>query len=52
MSFHDTHHLYHIIAIPEMLYAVDIWYTPKHHSHAEQIALGLVGTVNKLTKVQ
>ena len=35
-----------------MLYAADIWYTPSHHSDPERIALGSVGTVNKLTKVQ
>ena len=48
LSYHNTHHLYHSIAIPKILHAVDIWYTPIRHSNPTKKAFGSVGFANKL----
>jgi hypothetical protein len=52
MSFHNMRHLYLSIAIPKMLYAADVWFTPIRKSQSGKKATGSVGFATKMAKVQ
>ena len=44
--------LYISVALPKVLYAIDIWCTPVHRAEAESRSKGLVAAVKCLAKVQ
>ena len=44
--------LYRAVAIPKILYAVDVWYTPIHKKHGAHKSSGSVGTTNKFISFQ
>jgi hypothetical protein len=44
--------LYQAIAIPKMLYAADLWFTPAFHDGSDTPEKGSLGVAKRMTTVQ
>jgi hypothetical protein len=47
-----TRQLYQAVAIPKMLYAADIWFTPVYRTGSDSSQRGSLGVVSKMSTVQ
>ena len=44
--------LYTLVALPKMLYALDLWFKPIYNGDSDEVNRGLIGTSEHLGRVQ
>ena len=52
LSIQLMHWLYIAVAIPKMMYAVDVWYTPLTKPPGHRRSVSSVGVLQQMTKLQ